>query len=105
VIRPSHTRERFEGRVSAALQQQYARRGASARGDHCGLRIRHLTFAGVVAQLGDGLVDEAVAVRAPFRQLPAVRVDRQLAVEGDAATAVDPVLRLADAAEAERLDP
>jgi hypothetical protein len=37
--------------------------------------------------------------------LAAVRVDGQLTVEGDAPPAVEPVLRLAEAAEPEALDP
>ena len=58
-----------------------------------------------MAQLGHGLVEEAEAVRAALGQLTAVRVDRQLAVERDPAPAVEPVLRLAEPAEAERLEP
>ena len=52
----------------------------------------HLALAGLVAELGHGLVEEAVAVGAALGELAAVRVHRQLAVEGDAPAAVEPVL-------------
>ena len=69
------------------------------------LAFGDLAVAGLVAELRDGFVEEAHAVRAALRELAAVRVERERAVEGDRAPAVDPVLRLAEAAEAERLDP
>ena len=56
-------------------------------------------------ELGDGLVDEAESVGAAFGELTAVRIDRQLAVQRDPPALVQPVLRLAEAAEAERLQP
>ena len=40
-----------------------------------------------------------------LRELPTVRVDRELAVEGDAATAVEPVVGLTETAEPEALEP
>ena len=42
---------------------------------------------------------------AALGELAAVRVHRELAVERDAAAAVEPVLGLAEAAEAEALEP
>ena len=62
-------------------------------------------LAGRVAQLEHGLVDEAEAVSATPGQLTSVGVQRQLTVEGDAAAVTDEVLRLAEAAEAEVLEP
>ncbi len=50
-------------------------------------------------------MDEPVPVGAPLRELTAVRVHRQLAAEGDRAALVDPVLRLAEPAEPEALEP
>src|SRR5205814_10401451 len=87
------------------LEQEDTGRCPAARRDDSSLYVLHLTLACVVAQLGDGFVQEPEAVRPPLRQLPAVRVDGQLPVEGDPTTAVDPVLGLADAAEAEGLEP
>src|SRR5581483_8935821 len=90
---------------TAAPEQQHARRRAAARRHHRGPRVRDLALAGVVAELHDRLVDEAVAVRPSFGELAAVRVDGQVAVDRDARAVADPVLRLADAAEPERLEP
>ena len=44
-------------------------------------------------------------MRAALGELPAVRVDRELAVEGDASPAVEPVVGLAEPAEPEALEP
>ena len=92
--------------ASARLgEEEHAAGRAAAVADDRGLRVRDLTFAGVAAQLRDRFVDEAVAVQPPRRQLPAVGVEREHAVEGDVGAAVEEVLRLTPAAEAERLDP
>ena len=67
--------------------------------------LAHLPRAAVAAQLGDRLVDQAHAVRPPMGQLAAMRVEREITVEGDALARVEEVLGFADPAEAERLDP
>ena len=64
-----------------------------------------LALAGLVAELGHGLVQEAEAVGAALGELAAVGVHGQLAAERDAAAAVEPVLGLAEAAEPEALQP
>ncbi len=48
--------------ASVPLEQQDPRGGTAAGGDHRRAGVGHLAFAGVVAELGDGLVQEAVAV-------------------------------------------
>src|SRR6185312_12635072 len=87
------------------LQEEDPRRGAPAGGDHGRAGVAHLALAGGMAQLLHRFVDEPEAVGPPLRQLAAVRVDREFAVRRDAASAVEPVVGLAEAAEAERLDP
>ena len=67
--------------------------------------VADLPFACLTAQLHDGFVDQAHPVGAAVRELAAVGVQRQHTVAGDAGSAVEEVLGLADAAEAERLDP
>src|SRR5580704_18191869 len=87
------------------LQEEDTRRGASAGGDHGRPGASHLSFACVVAQLLHRFVDETEAVRASLGELAAVRVDREVPVERDAASAVEPVVGLAETAEAQRLEP
>src|SRR5512132_2352398 len=65
----------------------------------------HLAVAGLAPQLEARLVDEPEAVQPPRRQLAAVGVERQLAVERDAVPALDERARLPLAAEPERLQP
>ena len=79
--------------------------GRQATGAHDGGgRVAHLPRPAVTAQLGDRLVDQAHPVGAPMRQLAAVRVEREITVEGDALARVEEVLGLADPAESERLE-
>ena len=86
-------------------EEEHATRCAAAVAHDRGLRVRDLPFAGVAAQLRHRLVDEAVAVEPTRRELAAVGVERQHAVERDVLPAVEEVLRLALAAEPERLEP
>ena len=67
--------------------------------------LGHLALAGLAPQLQAGLVEEPVAVEAPGRQLAAVGVERDLAVAGDAAAALEERAALAVLAEAQRLEP
>src|SRR6202012_464549 len=81
------------------LQQQDTGRGPASGGDDGGLGVLHLALAGLVAQLGHCLVEKAEPVAPTFRELPTVRIDRELAVQRDATTTVEPVVGLAEAAE------
>ena len=63
--------------ASIPAQEQHARRRAAAGGDDGGPGAADLALAGVAAQLGHGLVEEAEAVRPALGELAAVRVDRQ----------------------------
>src|SRR6476619_5850967 len=87
------------------LQQENTGRCAATGRYDGGARVLHLPFSCVMAKLCHCFVDEAVPVRASFGQLTAVRVHREVTVEGDAPAAVEPVLRFADATETERFDP
>ncbi len=58
-----------------------------------------LSLARSMTQLRDGLVDESVSVSTAFRQLAAVGIHGQFPVEGNPASLVEPVLRLAEPAE------
>src|SRR5215469_4391296 len=71
-----------------SLQEQDTRGGPPTRSDYGGAGVAHLPFAGRMAQLLHRFVHEAEAVRPAFRQLAPVRIDRQLAVERDAAPVV-----------------
>ncbi len=75
-------------------------------GHHRHLGARHLPLAGLAPQLAHrlGRVAER-GVQPPARQLAAPGVERQLAAEVDAPAALDEAGRLADPAEAERLQP
>src|SRR6202011_2889596 len=78
----------------------------AAAADDGRVRARHLAIASLAPQLHDGLVHQPHAVRAPGGKLAAVRVQGDhAAVAGDVLAAVEEVLRLADPAEAERLEP
>ncbi len=68
-------------------------------------RVRDLAVARLAPHLRGPLVQEAVSVQAPGRQLAAVGVQRQLPVAGDAFAALDERPALADAAQPERLEP
>src|SRR5579872_4749468 len=87
------------------LQEEDPRGSAAAGRDDGRTGVAHLPLACVVAQLLHRLVHESEAVGPSLRQLTTVRVDRKVAVEPDAASAVEPVVGLAEAAEAQRLDP
>src|SRR5690606_22820534 len=92
-------------RSGSREQQAAAQRPAAGRG-HRDLGIaRHLPRAALAPQLHARLVQEAVAVQPPRRELTAVRVERNLAVERDARAALDERPALPLAAEAERLEP
>src|SRR5260370_25648120 len=94
------------GRLRVTVQEHRAPGGEAAAADDGGARARHLAIASLAAQLHDGLVHQPHAVRAPCGKLAAVRVGGDhAAVAGDVLTAVEEVLRLADPAEAERLEP
>ena len=64
-----------------------------------------MAVAALAAQLHDRFVQEAETVQPAGRELPAVRVERQLAVERDPLAALDERPALAAPAEAERLEP
>ena len=87
------------------LQQEDARGGAAAGGHDGGGRVGDLALARVVPQLLHRFVDETEAVRATLGELATVRVDGEFAVERDAASAVEPVVGLAEPAESQALDP
>jgi E-phenylitaconyl-CoA hydratase len=86
-------------------QEDAAGYGAAAGGRDGDLGAGYLAGACGAAQLEDGLVDDPVAVHAPGRELAAVGVERQFAVEGDALPALDEGACLAVAAQAEGLEP
>src|SRR3954454_6316259 len=88
-----------------ALQQQHPRRRAAPGGHHRRARVADLPLTRIPPQLRHRLVQETEPVRAALRELAAVGVHWQLAVEGDAAPAVDPVRGTADLAEPERFEP
>src|SRR4051812_25584204 len=90
---------------AVAAEEQDAGRRATTGGDDRRARVDDLTLARLVPQLGHAFVDEAETVGAAFGELTTVRVDRQVTVERDAATAVEPVRGLTDAAEAQRFEP
>src|SRR3954468_13038830 len=79
-----------------SLEQEHAGRRATTRGHHGSPGVRHLTVAGVAAQLDDRFADEPEAVRPPLGELAAVRVHRELAVESDPPAAIEPILGLAE---------
>ena len=87
------------------LEQQHTRGRAAAGGDDGRPRVVHLALTGLVAQLCHRLVDEPEAMRAALGELAAVRVDREVTIEGDAPAAVQPLVGLSEVAEAEPLDP
>jgi hypothetical protein len=64
-----------------------------------------LTLSPAAAQLEAGLVKHPVAVHAPGRQLPAIGVERELAVESDPRAALDEATGLAVPADPQRLEP
>src|SRR5258707_2711891 len=86
-------------------QQQCAGRRETSAADHGHVAAGDLPLPGVAAQLHHRLLQQSHAVGAPVRELPAVRVDRQDAVACDVLAAVEEVLCLADAAEAQCLNP
>src|SRR5690349_3865863 len=92
-----------DGSGAVPLQEQHARRRAAAGGHDRRGRVGDLALAGVVAELRDRIVEEAEPVRAAFGELAAVGVHRELAVEGDPPPTVQPVVGLADPAEAQAL--
>ena len=66
------------------LEQQHARGGAPT-GGHDGRRgVVDLALTGLVSKLDHGFVDEAEPVGSSLRELPAVRIDREVAVQRDA---------------------
>ena len=81
-----------------------ARHAATDRGKR-NFGARDLSLPCLTPQLRDRLGDEAVAMGPTGRQLTAVGVDRQLAVERDSLTTLEEVLGLTDTAEAEPLEP
>ena len=95
--------ERSSGPVP--LEEEHTGRHAASRGDHRGGGVGHLSLAGIVAELHHGLIEEPEAVGPPLGELPAVGIDRQLPVEGDPPTPVQPVVGLAEPAESEGLEP
>src|ERR1700747_3132114 len=86
-------------------QQEYAAGSETAAAGHGDPGIGDLAFACLAAQLAHGLVDKAHAVGAGMGELAAMGVQRHHTVAGDVAAAVEEVLGLADAAEAEGFDP
>src|SRR5690348_8473064 len=93
------------GSAQPREQHRTCNRPAAVRDDRDLGITRHLTLAAVAAQLHDGLVQVPVAVQPPGRELPALRVQRYLAVERDALASFDERAALAVAAEAERFQP
>src|SRR6059036_1042849 len=92
---------------SAAVRQQQAPgqwATAGRRDTDLGI-ARHLPLPRLAPELHTRLVEEAVAVQPAGRQLPPVRVQRQLAVARDALTAFDIRPRLAPAAEPHGFEP
>ena len=69
------------------------------------MSVFHLTLTGLPAELDHGFVDQAHPMGAAVGKLAAVGVQRYHAVTGDGLAVVEEVFRLADAAEAERLQP
>src|SRR3954451_816634 len=92
--------------VPSSSGEQQAAAGCTATGAYNRhLGARHLPRLSRAAQLRHRFVHEPVAMRSTSRELPAVRVERQLATEADALSAVNEILALADTAETEGLDP
>jgi hypothetical protein len=82
-----------------AYEEQAAAGVASAGCDHADLRwCRDLAVARFAPHLRGSFVQKSVAVQAAARQLPAVGVERQLAVPRDAGSALDEGAALTDAA-------
>ena len=93
-------------RLSVGAQEHRSRRREATAADGGDLCVPDLAGTTVAAQLDDGFVDETHAVGAAGRELTAVRVERDhAALAGDVPAAVEEVLRLADAAEAEPFEP
>src|ERR1035441_8380731 len=88
-----------------ALEEQRAGGNTAARGDHRGVSAGYLPLAGIVSQLLHGFVEKSEAVGPPLRELATMGVDRQLAVEGDPAAVVQPVVGFPETAEAEGFEP
>ena len=78
---------------------------SAARARHRHLGARHLSLAGIAAELYDRLVDEAVAMRPPGRELSAVGVEGEGPADRDPFAALDEGAAFAPVAEAERLEP
>src|SRR5687767_4666836 len=78
---------------------------AAARQDR-DLRIaRNLPVCALASQLHARFVQKAPSVQPPGRELSAVRVQRQRAVERDARSTLDEWAALTDRAEAEQFEP
>src|SRR5215468_9217903 len=86
-------------------QDTPAERPAARRRDRDARAPGDLALAALAPELHAGFVQEAEAVQAAGGELPAVRVERDLAVERDAPPARDEGAALAATAEAERLEP
>src|SRR4051794_30288902 len=94
------------GLVLLADEEEAAAGVAAARADDANFRgCCDLAVARLAPHLRRALVQEAVAMQAPGRQLPPVRVQGQLALTRDVLAAVDERAAAADLAQAQRLEP
>ena len=92
------------GPSAVASEEEDARGDAAARGDHG--RAGAWTWRSPASwRSWDGLVEEPETVGPPLGELAAVGIDRQLAVEGDPPSPVQPVVGLTEPAEPEGLEP
>src|SRR3546814_7530512 len=78
-----------------SAHEQHCPRKRPARGrGRADVRIAlHLPRAGPPPELGACLVHRAISVKPPCRQRAAAGVDRQVAIQRDAMTALDEILR------------
>ena len=74
-------------------------------GDECDLGVGYLSFSAGASKLEHRFVEEADSMEPAFCELPTGRVHGELAPGSDPVAALDPVTKLAKAAEAEGFDP